>query len=80
MQAAAQKNKIEIIISDEDDISEPPINDLVNSEQSDDENFSKNIQIPKSFRQKAFVHKTITKKQSKILTERCSNTLHKGKV
>ena len=80
MQSAAQKNKIEveIIISDEDDISKSPMNDLVNSEQSDDENW--NIQIPKSFRQKAFVHKTITKKQSKILTERCSNTLHKGKV
>lgn len=56
------------------------INDLVNSEQSDDENYSENFQIPKSFRQKAFVHKTITKKQSKILTERCPNTLHKGKV
>ena len=80
MQSAAQKNKIEveIIISDEDDISKSPMNDLVNSEQSDDENW--NIQIPKSFRQKAFVHKTITKKQSKILTERCSNMLHQGKV
>ena len=80
MQSAAQKNKIEveIIISDEDDISKSPMNDLVNSEQSDDENW--NIQIPKSFRQKAFVHKTITKNQSKILTERCSNMLHKGKV
>ena len=82
MQSAAQKNKIEeeIIISDEDVrfINEQPINDLVNSDQSDDENW--NIEIPKSFRQKAFVHKTITKKQSKILTERCSNMLHKGKV
>lgn len=82
MQSAAQKNKIEeeIIISDENVrfINEQPINDLVNSDQSDDENW--NIEIPKSFRQKAFVHKTITKKQSKILTERCSNMLHKGKV
>ena len=82
MQSAAQKTKIEeeIIISDEDVrfINEQPINDLVNSDQSDDENW--NIEIPKSFRQKAFVHKTITKKQSKILTERCSNMLHKGKV
>ena len=82
-QGAAQSIKIErIVISDEDDVreSQMPINDMVNSEQSDDENYAENIQIPKKFRQKMYFHKSIAKKQSTILIERCSNTIQKGKV
>ena len=81
---ASNEIKVEeiIIIGDEDKgQSNIQIQDSVASEESDDENYSKRVQIPKNFRQKIFVHKTISKKQSQIMTDRRSFTgmLRKGK-
>ena len=71
-----------IIVDDEDEgQSSIQMQDSVTSEESDDENYSERVEIPKNFRQKIFVHKTISKKQSQIMTDRRSNTgmLRKGK-
>ena len=71
-----------IIVDDEDEgQSNIQMQDSVTSEESDDENYSERVEIPKNFRQKIFVHKTISKKQSQIMTDRRSNAgmLRKGK-
>ena len=53
---------------------------VTSSDESDDENYSEKVGIPKDFRQKIFVHKTLSKKQSQILTDRNSNKPRKGIV
>ena len=71
-----------IIVDDEDEgQSSIQMQDSVTSEESDDENYSERVEIPQNFRQKIFVHKTISKKQSQIMTDRRSNAgmLRKGK-
>ena len=81
---APNEIKVEkIIIVDDEDVGQSNIQmqESVTSEESDDENYSERVEIPKNFRQKIFVHKTISKKQSQIMTDRRSNTgmLRKGK-